>query len=170
VDLGCGTGAAGAAWARAAPVPPAIVGIDRHPWSIREAEWSWRTLGLRGHAVRGDAAQARWPRGRLAVIAAFTVNEMDPPARDAMRERLVGAAKDGHAVLVIEPIAGAVAPWWPGWTGALGAVGGRADTWRFAARLPGIVAKLDRAAGLDHRELTGRTIYCAAHDQGPSSA
>jgi hypothetical protein len=38
-------------------------------------------------------------------------------------------------------------------------VGGRADEWRFRAELPPIVAKLDRAAGLDHRELTARSLW-----------
>src|SRR6266853_6687893 len=31
IDLGCGTGAAGAAWASALAPPPRIVGIDIHP-------------------------------------------------------------------------------------------------------------------------------------------
>src|SRR4249920_2011054 len=33
VDLGCGTGAAGAGWASACETPPDLVGIDRHPWA-----------------------------------------------------------------------------------------------------------------------------------------
>src|SRR5687768_14544283 len=35
VDLGCGTGAAGAAWALAAG-GVAVTGIDRHPWAVEE--------------------------------------------------------------------------------------------------------------------------------------
>ena len=37
VDLGCGTGAAGAAWSLAAGCAPTVVGIDRHPWAVSEA-------------------------------------------------------------------------------------------------------------------------------------
>src|SRR5689334_12962078 len=37
VDLGCGTGAAGAAWASAFAHPPRVLGIDRHPWALDEA-------------------------------------------------------------------------------------------------------------------------------------
>jgi hypothetical protein len=37
-------------------------------------------------------------------------------------------------------------------------VGGRAVDWRFRVSLPPIVARLDRAAGLDHRELTAHTL------------
>src|SRR5215208_1298428 len=34
VDVGCGTGAAGAARGVAAGCSPVIVGLDRHPWAI----------------------------------------------------------------------------------------------------------------------------------------
>src|SRR4051794_3864334 len=36
LDLGCGTGAAGAAWAVEAGGAPAVTGIDRHPWAVEE--------------------------------------------------------------------------------------------------------------------------------------
>ena len=38
------------------------------------------------------------------------------------------------------------------------AAGGRGDEWRFRVELPAIVTKLDRAAGLNHRELTARSL------------
>jgi hypothetical protein len=37
-------------------------------------------------------------------------------------------------------------------------VGGCAREWRFRAELPAIVEKLDRAAGLNHRELKARSL------------
>src|SRR5438270_6497684 len=38
VDLGCGTGASGAAWAQACgPRGPLVTGIDRHSWALGEA-------------------------------------------------------------------------------------------------------------------------------------
>ena len=43
--------------------------------------------------------------------------------------------------------------------GEVEAAGGRADEWRFRLALPPIVAKLDRAAGLNHREITGRSLW-----------
>src|SRR5882672_1313474 len=46
VDLGCGTGAAGAAWATAGGPPPRLVGIDRHPWALGEAARTYRAFGL----------------------------------------------------------------------------------------------------------------------------
>ena len=44
VDLGCGTGAAGAAGALAAEGKPAVSGVDGSGWAIGEAEWNLRTL------------------------------------------------------------------------------------------------------------------------------
>jgi hypothetical protein len=73
--------------------------------------------------------------------------------------RFLERAARGDGVLVVEPLAGFVARWWNSWRQSFGAAGGRADEWRFRAELPPIVAKLDRAAGLDHRELTGRSLY-----------
>ena len=64
-------------------------------------------------------------------------------------------------VLVVEPLAGFVAPWWKKWRDAFESAGGRADEWRLRAELPPIVEKLDRAAGLNHREITGRSLWLA---------
>src|SRR5579862_7798234 len=33
VDVGCGTGASGVAWATAATSRPRVIGVDRHPWA-----------------------------------------------------------------------------------------------------------------------------------------
>jgi len=52
-----------------------------------------------------------------------------------------------------------VARWWNRWRDAFESAGGQADEWRVRAELPPIVAKLDRAAGLNHREITGRSLY-----------
>src|SRR5918993_412452 len=44
LDLGCGTGVAGAAWALCAGRSPFVTGVDRHPWAVEEARWTYRTL------------------------------------------------------------------------------------------------------------------------------
>ena len=160
VDLGCGTGAAGAAWAAACTSPPRVVGIDRHPWALTEAAWTYGQFGLSARTQRGDVAAGDVPRG--AILAAFTVNELhDAKARDGLLQRLVDRAAKGDRVLIVEPLARFVARWWDHWRGVVEGVGGRADEWRFRVELPPIVAKLDRAAGLDHRELTARSLWLA---------
>ena len=159
VDLGCGTGAAGAAWAAACPRPPRIVGVDRHPWALGEAAWTYRAFGLAARTRQGDLATAALPKSPAAILAAFTVNELPDASRDALLKRLLDRAAQGDRVLIVEPLAGFVARWWGRWRDAFVAAGGRADEWRFRLDLPPIVAKLDRAAGLDHRELTGRSLF-----------
>jgi hypothetical protein len=159
VDFGCGTGAASGAWALAAGAPVAVEGFDRSAWAVGEAAWTWRALGVRGRATRADVARVRLPRGPVACLAAFTVNELPPETRDAVRGALLAAAQQGHSVLVLEPLAGAVAPWWAGWAEAFQTAGARTDEWRFPSHLPEIVERFDKAAGLRHHELTARTIY-----------
>jgi hypothetical protein len=159
VDLGCGTGAAGAAWAGACASPPRILGIDRHPWALAEAAWTYRTLGLDARTRQADAAAAPLPKPPALVLAAFAMNELPDASREALLERLIVRAGGGDRVLIVEPLAGFVARWWGRWRNTVVAAGGRADEWRVRVELPPIVAKLDRAAGLNHRELTGRSLW-----------
>src|SRR5205823_3756073 len=88
LDLGCGTGAAGAAWAL--ETGGGVDGVDRSGWAVEETRWTLARLGLKGSARKGDAAYARLPGGPAAILAAFTVNELEPPARD----RLLGSMCD----------------------------------------------------------------------------
>ncbi len=159
VDLGCGTGAAGAAWATTRPQSAKVVGIDLHPWAIAEAEHTYRHFGISARTRRGDIAREPWPKGPAAFIAAFTINETDDSSRQRILTRLLEHSRDGDPVLIVEPIAGSAAPWWDTWRTEFERAGGRADEWRFAVELPAIVAKLDRAAGLNHRELKGRSLW-----------
>jgi Methyltransferase domain len=163
VDLGCGTGAAGAAWALAADGgrSPRIVGIDCHPWPLAEAADTYRAFGLTARVQRADAASVPL-RSPSAVLAAFTLNEMSSGSRDALLRRLLDRRTAGDAVLVVEPIARSVTPWWARWRHAVVSAGGRADEWRFAVELPALAARLDRAAGMDHRELTARSLWLSA--------
>lgn len=159
IDLGCGTGAAGAAWALEAGAH-SIVGIDRHPWAVAETNWTYRTFGLAGRAAPGDVTRVpiRAARG-AGLILAYTVNELTDDGRARLLPGLLAARHRGARVLVIEPIARGVAAWWPEWAAAVTRAGGRADEWRFPADLPERQRALARAAGLDPRELTARTFF-----------
>lgn len=161
LDLGCGTGAAGSAWALAAPVDgrPALQGIDRHPWAVAETRWTYRAFGLRGRAEHRDLSRVALPGRGSGVVTAYTVNEIDDSSRGQLLDRLLDARARGARVLVVEPIAGSVTPWWPRWRDAVERAGGRADEWRFEAGLPALVRRLDRAVGLDHRELTAKSLW-----------
>lgn len=159
VDLGCGTGAAGVAWAEAAPWLRPAVAVDRHPWALAEAARTYRDFGVPVRTRQGDMADAPWPSPASAYLAAFAANELPGPSRDRLLARLVGRANRGDSVLIVEPLARFVAPWWKAWRAAFVEAGGRADEWRFRVALPDIVARLDHAAGLNHRELTARSLW-----------
>jgi len=170
LDLGCGTGAASAAWASAMR-GTRIIGIDRDRWMPAEARGTWRHFGLRGTARTGDLVRAlaevsptrRPPSApRRGVLLAWTVNELDRDARHRALEGLTRLSHTGTAVLVVEPIARAVVPWWPAWQEAFIARGGRADEWRFPAALPSALVETSRAAGFNREALTARTLFLAA--------
>ncbi len=159
VDVGCGTGAGGAAWAVAAGGSPAVTGIDRHPWAVDEARWTYRTLGLKGSTRHVDASRLPQLKHGAAVIVAYVLNELSNDLRAQAEEQLFSAAARGARVLVLEPIARGVAPWWGETARRVVQAGGRADEWRFPVDLPPILRTLDKAAGLNHRELTVRSLW-----------
>ena len=161
LDIGCGTGAAGAAWAIAAGGTPQVTGIDRHPWAVEEARWTYRRLGVAGRARRGDVARLPPLAPGTAVVAAYVLNELPGAMRERLEERLIDAARLGVRILIIEPISRSVSPWWDVTASRVAATGGRADEWRSPVELPASLRLLDTAAGLDHRELTARSLYCS---------
>jgi hypothetical protein len=166
VDLGCGTAAGAAAWALEAG-HSVVEGVDRSGWAVDEARWTLSALRLRGSARKGDLVAAAAGGHGEALLASYSANELDDVRRDALLERLLAAAARGASVLVVEPLARRGVPWWRGWTTAFTAAGGRADEWRFPAQRPALIAKLDRAAGLDHRELTGRSLFLGRTGPAP---
>ncbi len=157
VELGAGTGASGAAWALEAGAT--LEGIERSGWAVEESRASLAALGVRGRVHPGDLVKAQLPGAGAGILLAYTLNELDAPARDALRPRLLEAARGGARVLVVEPIARKLFPWWPDWAAAFEAAGGRAEEWRFRPALPERLRTLDKGAKLDHRELTARSLY-----------
>jgi hypothetical protein len=135
-----------------------LTGVDRSPWAIQECKWTYKTLGIAGKAMAADFSTSPIPPN-TALIAAFSINELDAVSRNRLRREFVATAKNGSPVLVIEPIAKRMTPWWDEWSPEWKAAGGRDDEWRFRVTLPEPIALMDKAAGLDHRELTGRSLW-----------
>jgi len=161
LDLGSGSGAAGAAWALECRPRPLVAAVDQEGWAISETKWTLGCLGLRGRVSRANLSLAPLPAPPAAVLAAFALNELDDAARERLLPRLLEAGRNGSQVLIVEPLARRALPWWSAWAQAFQGVGGREDEWRFAVELPETLALLDKAAGLDHRELTGRSLWLA---------
>jgi len=160
VDLGCGTGATGAAVAwSSATHRPFLLGVDSAEWAVRETRWNWRALGLDSRVVHGDATRPS-SRGMTGatLVAGYLVNELDATRRERLLTCLLRAADDGSQLLVVEPIARRLTPWWDDWAESFRERGGRADIWRLPIRLPDLQARLAQAAGLGHDELTARSL------------
>jgi hypothetical protein len=158
-DLGCGLAVAAAGWATLCERKPQVIGFEKSSWAAEDARWLLSTLGLRGR-IQQKALQEAPPAGRGdAIVAAYAVNELDATGRAKLLGRLLAAGERGASLLVIEPLARRTSPWWPEWRERFLDTSGRADEWRFAVDLPPSLALLDRASGLDHRELTARSLY-----------
>ena len=165
IDLGCGTGAAGAAWAIEA-CARRVTGYDRNPWAVAEANLTYRSFGG-GHstlsvplAMQRDLTRVVTRGGReTGILAAYAVNELTVEARALVLTELLTAHARGARVLVVEPIAKRALPWWTTWQSAFEHAGGREDEWRFPADLPQTQQSLARAAGLNPRELTARSLW-----------
>jgi hypothetical protein len=136
-----------------------VLGIDRHPWAVAEARWTYHAMGLNGTARREDVTRTRFQGRRTAIVLAFAVNEFPDAARAKLWPHLLRASNEGARLLVVEPVARSIGAWWAQWADAFREAGGREDTWRVEADLPERVRALDRAAGLDHRLLTARSLY-----------
>lgn len=164
-DMGCGTGVGAAAWAAACTdvKPPTIAGVDRNTWAVQEANWTYRTLGLRGQAKTGDVVRSYPHIGtaapeKTAVLLAYTVNELPADTRALLLDHVSQSVRAGARLLIVEPIARGVTTWWDDWTARLAPDGARADEWRFPAALPPLTRQIAKGAGLDPRELLARTI------------
>jgi SAM-dependent methyltransferase len=158
LDFGCGTGAAGSAWALAAGSAATVTGIDRHPWAVSETRWTFSQLGIKGVAKQGDISRLNRYAGEC-VIAAYTLNELPDDTRDDVEQHLCEHARHGGRVLILEPLARSVAPWWPDTAKRIIGMGGRSDEWKLTVEVPPVVGLLGTAAGLNYRELRFQTLF-----------
>ncbi len=154
-DLGCGTASAGAAWA--AEAGARYEGVETSGWAAGEARFTLSALGVSGRLVRGDLMTHVLPGGGAGILVAWTLNELDDAGRDGFRARLLDARRRGARVLVVEPLSKRVAPWWTAWAAAF--PDARNDEWRFRTDPPAVVKLLGKAAGLDPRERSARTLW-----------
>jgi hypothetical protein len=166
VDLGCGTGVAGAAWALALPERPAVIGIDHHPWVLAEAKWNWQALGVSGRVRRRDLMRAslqlrqrlRGSARGIGIVLGWTANELRDKERTVLLPTLLDLARAGASVLVIEPIARRVAPWWDEWAATFAEARGVAQEWESGFNLRPPFNELNRAAGFRRESLSVRSL------------
>ncbi len=155
----------------AVPAPPGPRGR-----SSAAAARSTASIAMRGRSRKPTGRTARWAwpdaPGKPMSIGSRCAEETDrrfsrptpstssrTPTRDALLPRLIDAHAHGSRILIVEPIARRMAGWWTGWASAFTAAGGTAEEWRFGTPLPERQRQFGRAAGLDPRELTARSLW-----------
>ena len=165
LDVGCGTGTVGAAWALHAG-GARVTGLDRHPWAVDETRLTYRDLGVPGRARLGDASRLAAAPGADAadaVVFGYILNELPAETRARVETQLLERAAAGSAILILEPISRTIAPWWDRTAEPFARAGGRVDEWKFQPEVPDIVALLGKGAGLNYRELRLRSIFVPGH-------
>ena len=167
IDLGCGTGVAGAAWAHAMAGAPSLRGIDINPWAVEETNWTWRALGLNGRARRGDVLEtclrmqqtsSRSSPAATGMVLGWTVNELSDESRRTLLPALLDLTRRGASVLIVEPIARRAAPWWDDWAAAFGHARGEARSWDWEIGVSPQLAELARDAGFRRESLSVRSL------------
>ncbi|MBN1961210.1 MAG: methyltransferase [Deltaproteobacteria bacterium] len=158
IDLGCGTGAAGAALALEYHQQPLLLGIDNNHWACVEARQNWQYFGLTGEVHQGNLINATRGSKGVALIVAYAANELAANNREKLLKHLITAAQNGARLLIIEPIAHTSVPWWSDWAKIIVSHGGRNDEWSFPLELPERLRLLDKAAGLNHTRIKARSL------------
>lgn len=167
VDLGCGTGVAGAAVATSVTPSLDVVGFDTHPWTLDEARFTYQAFGLHSDVRRAHAGTVRFPKNTSIVVAAFVVNELKEKDRNALLEQLTRRSAAGNRepgtasphILIIEPISQRISPWWDEWAGTFEKLGGRNDIWKARVETPITIKRLAKSSGLRPEMLTARSLF-----------
>ena len=148
LDLGCGTGVCGAAWALESGGSPQVIGADRSSFALHEARWTWQTLRVKGETSRSITETLESIRRPDAIVIGWTLNELNDEKRDLIGAKIAPWVARGSRLLVIEPVSKRVTPWWDGWTAKLPADRCSIAEKRLRLDLPPKIALLARSAGL----------------------
>jgi len=158
VDLGCGTGVCGAAWALGSESATTVIGADRSSFALHEARWTYQTLRLKAETSRSITETLEAVRRPEGIVIGWTLNELDDERREAIALRLLHWAGKGARLLVIEPVSKRVAPWWDPWVAKFPKATCAVMEKRLRLPLPPKVALLARSAGLSADETVVRVL------------
>lgn len=161
LDLGCGTGACGAAWALESEGSPQVIGADRSSFALHEARWTYQTLRIKAETSRSMSETLESIRRPDGVVIGWTLNELDDAKRELIAGRVRPWIAKGTRLLVIEPVSKRVAPWWDEWAKRF--LEGQVTVLEKKLRLslPPKIALLARSAGLSTDAMVARVLVSA---------
>lgn len=159
IDLGSGSGAAGAAVAAGLAAPPRLLALDRSGWALDETRETWRAFGLSGQVQRVELP-AHLPRcspGDLLCLG-WIVSALEPASRRTLLRKLTAMVKRGLGLLLLEPAAVSAEQWWPTLREQLAPYGIREELVRVSIRRPRFIQDMDKAARQDHQVIGARVL------------
>ncbi len=158
-DLGCGSGASGAAAAMTLGGVARLVAYDRSGWALDEARQTYRSFGLESHMRRDELPKA-FPQTNPGDLLCFgwVISELENKQRLVLLKRLRAAAKRHVPLLILEALSTRITPWWADWEDALTALGVRSEIIRVAIERPYWIQDMDKAARLDHQVIGARVL------------
>ena len=161
-DLGCGSGALGAGLAAAGVSLKSVEGVDLVKSNLELARWSYQWWGLRARVRVGrlPGAVGKGSPGELLGLG-WCVNELEASDRQKLWSLLARSVEAGSGLLLLAPLSRRAVPWWFEAERALGPLGVESAELRAVIDRPTLVADLDRATGLDHREPGARVLFRA---------
>jgi SAM-dependent methyltransferase len=169
LDLGCGTGVCGAAWALRSAPKAHVVGADRSSFALHEARWTYGALRIHGDTRRSIAEGLQAVRQPDGVVMGWTLNELDSAHRADIGKALLPWVARGTRLLIVEPVSARVSPWWAEWTAPFEGHGCSAHETKLKITLPPKIALLARSAGLGLDPLVLRVLVSNAPGGGNGS-
>lgn len=158
LDLGCGTGVCGAAWALGSEGATMVIGADRSSFALHEARWTYQTLRIKGETSRSITEILESVRRPEGIVLGWTLNELDDEKREIIVAKILPWVARGTRLLVIEPISKRVAPWWDGFAARFPTSQCSVMEKRLRLALPQKIALLARSAGLGGEETALRIL------------
>lgn len=158
LDLGCGTGVCGAAWALGSEGATMVIGADRSSFALHEARWTYQTLRIKGETSRSITETLESVRRPEGIMLGWTLNELDDEKREIVVAKILPWVARGTRLLVIEPISKRVAPWWDGFAARFPSSQCSVMEKRLRLALSQKIALLARSAGLGGEETALRIL------------
>ena len=161
LDVGCGTGVCGAAWALGSAAPTSVIGADRSSFALHEARWTYGFLRVKGETRRSITETLDSIKRPDGIVIGWTLNELDDEKREVILAKLLPWVAKGSRLLVIEPVSKRVAPWWDAWVGRFPPDRCSTVEKKLRLALPAKIALLARSAGLSTDAMVVRVLVAA---------
>lgn len=114
IDIGCNTGVAGLTLCAQLPTITSYIGLEPQRWAAKKAKQFQLACAIPGKIFSGTGLTWQPQKGDL-ILLSFVLNEMTESQRKVLHSKLLHHLEKGAGILIIEPIARHITPWWDSW-------------------------------------------------------